>query len=217
MARSSKYKHPLSWYAEKYGKSLRTIKGLSARGVNLDDEKTLLAHLTANQGRHGDSSPSSPPSSPSDPVDLSSLNLPPEFFEARGLDAAIVRLSYLEQVTGRKVAEAIASNNPREIQNWIKAHDAITTQFRVSEKNSPAILKEKGSVVPLEEIRTDVSKLWTGIVSRLQGIPNRAMQTLVGLDAIDIQEELKKEIDQALEQLKEFMTSLQEGTGSQNA
>jgi len=208
VARKSKFKHPLAWYAEKHGVSLRTIKGLSARGVALDNEKVVRAHLTSNSGRRSDKEGER---KALPPVDLASLNLPPEFYDARGLDAAIVRLSYLEQVTGRKVAEAIALNDPREIQNWIKAHDAITSQLRISEKNSPAILKEKGSVVPLDQIRADVSKLWTGIVSRLQGIPNRAMQTLVGLDALDIQEELTKEINQALEQLKEFMAGLAEG------
>ena len=187
-------------YSEEHKVSLRTIKGLSARGIDLDNVDLVRAHLTSNSGRRPKNKVDE---IKSDSVDLSSLNLPPEFFEARGLDAAIVRLAYLEQVTGRKVAEAIAMNNPREIQNWIKAHDAITTQLRVSEKNSPAILLEKGSVMSKSEVRAGMSRLWQDLYSRLQTIPKRGMQILVGLDAWEIHDELQREIEQALQPFRD--------------
>jgi exoribonuclease R len=207
MARKPKYGRSREWHLKNLGMSKGTFDTMVSEGIDPRDAKGVESWRASRRPsfRAFEHSPSTIA-----PVDLDSLGLPPEFFEGRGLTAAIVRLEYLEQVTGRKVAEAVATNNPREIQNWIKAHESIASQLRISKKNTPAILKENGAVVMRSKLKSDSSKLMQGFVSRLQGIPNRAMQTCVGLDALDIREELTKEVNQCLEQLKEFLGGFQQ-------
>jgi hypothetical protein len=205
MARKTKWTYPVKHYVGIFGVSERTLKTASSQGINLDDESAVRGWLASH--RSGGPRQKSP--RPVDkPTDHPKLSVPPELMEGRGLEPGIERLKFLEVEVFRSLVRAIDSGDALEIKARRQDHLALLDALRKSEKEGPSILLERKSVVPLSEIQSDAAKLWNGLVSRLQTIPDRGMQTLVGLDALDIRAELKKEIDQALQQIKAYLSGL---------
>jgi len=202
MKSQAHYLHPQKVYAERYGITTRTIRTYMKQGLPLDDPERMREHLASNKGRPSLSV--STPAKITQTAKNGSERLPESFFEGRGLDAASKALTQLESVTRRRVAEALdADADPKTIQNRMKEHLDVFDALTKAERDLPEILLARKSVIPVAEVQSGMNRCWRLTVERLKSVPLRAMQTCVGMDAIDIREEIEKEIEEALSALRE--------------
>jgi len=127
---------------------------------------------------------------------------PPEFFEGEGLAAEIRRLTVLAKEAAKRLGDAMAEHDARARQNRIAEYLQLTEALRKVEKEHPGILLQNEKAILITDVEEGLTRLLLAIVERLRTIPVRAMQTVPGLEPVDVREELEREIEQALEPIR---------------
>lgn len=197
---AGKYLHPYKHYADLYGVAEVSIKRYAQRGLPLDDPDAMGEHLST-RGRKPDHVDETPGDDDEDAVGR--LFQPgPEFYEGQGLTAEIRRLNILAKEASKQLGDALASNNARERQNRIAEYLQIVEALRKIEKEHPGILLQNEKAILISEVEDGLTRLLLAIVERLRTIPTRGMQVLPGLDAIEVREELEREVELALDPIR---------------
>jgi hypothetical protein len=204
-----KYQHPYKHYADLYGVSLPSVKRYAAAGRPLDDPDAMGEFLST-RGRKPDddegvrkNEPSEDSRTEDDREAEARIFIPgPEFFDGEGLGAEIRRLTLLTKEAAKRLGDAMVSNDARARQNRLKEYLDLVQAQRQVEKEQPGILRETAKAILISEVEEGVTRLLLSIVERLKTIPTRAMQTLVGLTAAEIREDLERELDQAFEPIR---------------
>lgn len=197
-----KYQHPYKHYAELYEVSLVSIKRYAAAGRPLDDPDAMGEYLST-RGRKPDHIEVHNLPDPDDEEALARLFSPGvEFYEGEGLGAEIRRLTVLAREAAKRLGDAMASRDARERQNRTAEYLQMLEALRKIEKEQPGILLQNEKAILISEVEEGVTRLLLAIVERFKTIPTRAMQTLVGLSPAEIRDDLEREIDQALEPIR---------------
>lgn len=199
MARN--YKHSYKYYAELYDVSLPSIKRYAAAGRPLDDPDTMGEWLST-RGRKPDKEGADESDQCDREAEARLFSPGPEFYEGAGLSAEIRRLTTLTREAAKRLGDAMAGGNARERQNRLNEYLSLVEAQRKLEKENPGILRETEKAILISEVEEGVTKLLLNIVERCNTIPIRCMQTLPGLTAGEIREELEREFSQAMEPIR---------------
>jgi|GEM_PF-5077691 hypothetical protein len=197
MSAPRKYKHTQAWYAEQYGKSLPTIKRWWKAGYPLDDPDAMGEYLS-ERGRKPAvaADDDTPPAFEPDDVAADRVNrFGAAFAEGEGLRGAIKRLQILEKEAAELLADAMRSHNAKERMNRLEEYGKIVERLRKLEKDNPDIESANSKAILVTEVAEGVTRLLFDIAGRLDALPLRGMQTLVGLKPHEIREELEAEIE----------------------
>ncbi len=231
---SRKYQHPLKHYAEKWGKSLRTVKRYAAEGRPLDDD-ALMSELVSPRGRKPSDHPAAAPacpavepsqapaSSPATPKpskyptnepaaedDLENptapVKLDASFFQGAGILAAIERLERAERERASAYFQCITRNYPTAyLQNRFKEWMGIVEALRKLALDAPDIRKANDLTIDRSEIETGIGALFASFRTAARSLPTRAAAKLLGART---REEYVEILDAEIEVLLRTLTEI---------
>lgn len=200
-----KYQKKLEHYTKVYGCSFRTIQRYSQLGYPLDDEAATRARIStqkfqptgtpATGGEIGET-----PDAPQIARNARRTARTPET-AAHGLAAAIDRLQAAEAEAHADYLKAVDGGKDILTGAKLKAWLSLSEQLRKVEQSTPDIQKQNNNSVSLSELSTTLGGLFARLRQDLDTLPRQVASKLVGKDAIGIEQELKKEVEQIIEAL----------------
>ncbi|MHA3773651.1 hypothetical protein ACXR0O_19115 [Verrucomicrobiota bacterium sgz303538] len=187
-----KYAHTLSWYAEHYGKSLRTVKRWAAEGLPLDDDALMREHM-ADPNRQAGRKPVEEPATapvftPADPTaeEPAPVQLDESFFAGSGVLAAVERLKMAERERSAAYFDAIKRRQPAQIiANRFKEWTGLIDFLRKLEKDVPEIRRANGSAIDKAETEAAIGQVFQAFKAAGNNMPGRAARKVVGLTEYD--------------------------------
>ena len=119
-----------------------------------------------------------------------------------GYDGMQSRTEYAERLAFAYWAQSVreqksSAESAARARVW---GDLVDLQRKVS-KDQAAVLRQQGSVVPVEDARNALIELATEVRTALLSLPRSIAPTLQGLSAAEVEQALQKEIDGVLSTL----------------
>lgn len=197
---NKKGRHSLLFYAQVYGCNREQMGRAVREGVDPEDPAavdTWLKTRTRNIRRINPNLPNGNGPGPENGQN-------PMVRRAEGLTEGMIALREAEADLSVRYMNAIRSGNADAIRFWRDEWTNIFEQLRRVETANPEIQREKGEAVRVSEVRTFVTVMITQFRAALDAAPERLAHKLVGLSAVQIIDELKKEHRIILRALKEW-------------
>jgi hypothetical protein len=131
-------------------------------------------------------------------------DLPPHTIERvdltrnTGLEFAVERIRQMEVHMSIKMEDCINRNNMATFKETFDVYIKLVDQLRRAEAESLKVLEAMGNLVSLDKAQGIFSKGLIPLRQRLLALPRTISPRLVGMDAVEVADELERAVNEAL-------------------